>query len=152
MASHVFHEIYLHINWHTKNDQRLLTPKVEPLVHNFLRERCRATPGVYLHEVGGTEDHVHLAINIEPFVTISDLIGELKGASSHAINEQMRYKALEWQRGYGVVSFGRKQLDWVVAYVRNQKQHHAEGSTHHRLERTSEDEPLTPEGRIEKPG
>ena len=157
MASHVFHEIYLHINWHTKHDQRLLTPKIEPLVHGLLRERCRATKGVYIHEIGGTEDHVHLAINIEPFVTISELIGELKGASSHDANAQLRYKALEWQRGYGVVSFGKKQLEWTRQYIQNQKQHHAAATTHDRLERTGFDEApasedATPEGKVEKPG
>ena len=157
MASHVFHEIYLHMNWHTKNDQKLLTPTVEPLVHRLLRDRCRATKGVYFQEIGGTEDHVHLVVNIEPFVTISELIGELKGSSSHDTNEQMRYKALEWQRGYGVVSFGKRHLEWVNAYVRNQKKHHAEGTTHDRLERATDDdlppdaEPM-PEGHVEKPG
>ncbi|MBI1900448.1 MAG: IS200/IS605 family transposase [Planctomycetia bacterium] len=140
MSSHVFHEIYLHMNWHTKNDSPLLTPAVEPLVYEFLRERCRSTRGVYFHEIGGTADHVHLVVNIEPFVTISDLIGDLKGACSHEINQQRRFKALEWQRGFGVVSFGKRQLKWVVEYVQNQKEHHSKGGTHERLERTTSDD------------
>jgi putative transposase len=140
MAGHVFHEIYLHLNWHTKNDQPLLTPTVEPLVHQFLIDRCRATKGVYFHQIGGTADHVHVAINIEPHVCISDLIGELKGACSHEINQQMPYKALEWQRGYGVVSFGRRQLGWVKQYIRNQQDHHARGAIYERLERITVDE------------
>ena len=123
-----------------------------------MRDRCRATKGVYFHEVGGTEDHVHLVVNIEPFVTISELLGDLKGWSSHELNQQMRHKALELQRGYGVVSFGKKQLTWVKQYVRNQKQHHAEGTTPDRLERTTDDESpdatpdKKPEGDVEKPG
>ena len=36
-------------------------------------------------------------------------------------------KVLEWQRGYGVVSFGKKHLDWVQNYIANQKEHHAAG-------------------------
>jgi hypothetical protein len=38
MASHVFHEIYLHINWHVKSNHPLLTAKLEPLTkiaHRF---------------------------------------------------------------------------------------------------------------------
>jgi len=42
---------------------------------------------------------------------------------------------LLWQEGYGVVSFGTKDLDWVRQYVRNQREHHARGTTHDRLER-----------------
>ena len=47
----------------------------------------------------------------------------------------MASKALEWQTGYGVVSFGAKDLPWVVAYIQNQREHHARAGTHDRLER-----------------
>lgn len=80
MASHIFHEIYLHLNWHVKDNQPLITSGIEPAVHEFLTERCRKTRGVYFHGIGGTPTHLHLAINIEPHVCISDLVGDLKGA------------------------------------------------------------------------
>jgi hypothetical protein len=69
----------LHLNWHTKNSHPLLTAALEPAVHKFLQERSRKTAGVYFHGVGGTATHIHMAINIEPQVCISDLVGELKG-------------------------------------------------------------------------
>ena len=47
---------------------------------------------------------------------------------------------LEWQGGYGAVSFGTKDLEWVKAYVRNQRQHHAQGTVHERLERITSEE------------
>jgi putative transposase len=75
MASHVFHEIYLHLNWHTKGDSPLLIPALEQPVPDFLRERCAKIKGVYFHAVGGTLDHIHLAVNIEPSVCISDFVG-----------------------------------------------------------------------------
>jgi putative transposase len=46
---------------------------------------------------------------------------------------------LEWQTGYGVVSFGTKDLKWVIEYVRNQKEHHAKGTTVDRLEKIDSD-------------
>lgn len=140
MSSHVFHEIYLHINWHTKSDQRLLTPRIEPIVHGLLQKRCRETRGVYLHGVNGTDTHIHIAVNIEPFVTISELVKELKGGSAYDLNRQERFKRLEWQRGFGVVSFGKRQLPWVLEYIANQKEHHARGTAKPRLEQTGFDE------------
>jgi hypothetical protein len=56
---------------------------------------------------------------------------------------------LEWQNGYGVVSFGTKDLEWVTAYARNQRQHHAEGKIHERLERISTPEPAEPPAEAE---
>ena len=140
MASNVFHEIYLHLTWHTKNSSPLLVADFEPTVHEFLTNRCKKTNGVYFHGIGGTETHVHLAFNIEPQVGISDLIGELKGSCSHAINKTQRFKRLEWQRGFGVVSFGKAHLDWVLRYIANQKEHHATGRIEERLERISLDD------------
>ena len=144
ISSHVFHEIYLHINWHTKADQPLLSSHLEPQVHDFLRERCRNTDGVYLHAVGGTETHIHIAVNIAPSVCISDLVVTLKGSCSHEINSPTRDKILQWQRGFGVVSFGNRRLDWVKQYIARQKEHHARGRVHARLERVSFDDDGSP--------
>jgi REP element-mobilizing transposase RayT len=140
MAAHVFHEIYLHLTWHTKDDSPLLIPSLEPVVHNVLTSRCHQTKGAYLHAINGTSTHVHLAVNIEPHVTISEFVGELKGYSAYEVNQQERRKRLEWQRGYGVVSFGRKQLSWVQEYIARQKEHHATGQVLDRLERISFDD------------
>jgi putative transposase len=144
MSAHVFHEIYLHFNWHTKGDSPLLRPDLEAAVHDFLAERCRQTKGVYFHAIGGTVTHVHLAINIEPQICISDLMGDLKGACSYEINQQKRFKALEWQRGFGVVSFGKKQLPWVKDYLARQKEHHQSGRVQPRLEKVTSDDDGSP--------
>jgi len=54
----------------------------------------------------------------------------------------MDRKALEWQRGYGVVSFGKRNLEWVLDYVNRQREHHASGRVKARLEACdSPDEP-----------
>jgi putative transposase len=140
MSSHVFHEIYLHFNWHVKDNRPTLNSHIEPVAYRFINERCRKTKGVYLHGIGGTETHIHLALNIEPFVTISELVKELKGGSSHDTNTELRQKALYWQRGYGVVSFGKNNLPWVLDYIARQKGHHARGAIHDRLERITADE------------
>jgi hypothetical protein len=73
---------------------------------------------------------------------ISDFIGQLKGGSSHDVNQAMGrgQKVLEWQTGYGVVSFGTRDLEWVKEYIRNQREHHARGTIHDRLERITQEE------------
>ncbi len=87
---------------------------------------------------------MHAAITVAPTILVSDLVGKLKGASSHETNRQLGRggKLLEWQAGYGVVSFGTKDLEWVNAYIRNQREHHARGTVHERLERVVPPEDL----------
>lgn len=140
MSRNYYSEIHLHMTWHTVLSRPLLTARVEPLAHRALKHKIVNWPGAYVHEVGGTETHVHLAVTIAPTITISEFIGQLKGASSHEVNQAIGSKVLEWQTGYGVVSFGTRDLEWVRAYVRNQKEHHARGDVHERLERITGDE------------
>jgi putative transposase len=140
MSGHVYHELYAHLVWHTKNSARLLNTDLESRVHNYLRERCRVLGGVRCCAVGGTDNHIHIAIGYEPRWSVSDIVRNLKGACAHDINEQFRRKVVEWQRSFGVVSFGMRNLPTVVEYIENQKQHHACGQVHARLERIGFDE------------
>jgi putative transposase len=114
----------------------LLTPPVEAFVHRYLKHRLLTVEAVAFHAVGGIENHVHVAISVPPTVLVSELISRIKGSSAHEANHQFgaTEKILEWQRGYGVVSFGTRNLPWVKAYIDNQREHHARGTLHERLE------------------
>ncbi|NUQ65453.1 MAG: IS200/IS605 family transposase [Pirellulales bacterium] len=142
MSKNYYSEINLHVVWHTKNSLPLLTPTVEPIAHRELRRRIVDTPEVYLHEIGGTETHVHIAVTIPPTLTISEWIGQLKGGTTHDVNQESlrNQKVLQWQAGYGVVSFGTRDLEWVQGYIRRQCEHHQRGATQERLERITHEE------------
>ena len=140
MSRNYYSEIQLHITWHAVLSRPLLTPKIEPLAHRAIKQKIVNWPGAFVHEIGGTETHVHLAVTIAPSITISDFIGQLKGASSHDVNQSIGSKVLAWQAGYGIVSFGTKDLEWVRSYIRNQKEHHARKTVRERLERITESE------------
>ena len=148
MSRNYYSEINLHITWHCKDSSPMLTAQVEPFAHRTIKERLVDTAGVFVHEIGGTETHVHIAVTVPPTLTISEFIGQLKGASSHDVNEQfaMRGKVLQWQAGYGVVSFGTRDLEWVKQYIQNQRAHHASAKVVDRLERITELEAPCPAG------
>ena len=144
MARNYYSEIHLHMVWHTKESSPLLVPEVEAFTHSYIRGKLVNTPGAFIREIGGTETHVHLAVTVAPTILISDLVGKLKGASSHETNQRFgqNSKPLIWQAGYGVVSFGTAHLPWVISYIRNQRLHHSRGTVEERLERVIPDEPV----------
>jgi putative transposase len=132
-----YSEINLHITWHVKGDVPVLRDEIDGPFYKFLRGQVIENSGAYLHQIGGTDDHVHLVATVPPTLLVSEWVGQLKGASSHYVNHHpVNRKVLEWQSKYGVVSFGTKDLPWVVEYVRNQREHHAGGKVQPRLERT----------------
>ncbi|MGL4554282.1 MAG: IS200/IS605 family transposase, partial [Gemmataceae bacterium] len=146
MAHAYYSEIHLHLVWHTKHNEPYLTDDVESEAHAAIRLKALETKGVIVHAIGGTANHVHLAVTVPPSVRVSDFVGQMKGASSHKMGVRFPDRPFAWQTGYGVVSFGTRAMGWVVAYVENQKAHHAGQTAHDRLERTEELEPPeTPE-------
>ena len=75
---------------------------------------------------------------IPPKHAIADVVKRLKGASSHDLNLGDQIEQFAWQRGYGILSLGERQLPDAVAYVQNQKAHHAQQATNAWLERCAE--------------
>jgi putative transposase len=74
-------------------------------------------------------DHVHVAISIPPKVSVATITVQLKGASSHSVNDEfVAHQSFAWQAEYSVLSFSEKLLSRIVEYVKDQKKHHAENT------------------------
>jgi len=147
MPRNVYWDVYYHIVWRTKDSTPLLSAKVEPLTHKYLTHRALETHEAIVYAVGGIEDHVHMAVSLPPTVEIATWVGDIKGATAHHINHgPCGLGALAWQTGYGVVSFGKRDLPWVVGYIEQQREHHAAGRIENRLERIMQVEVQSPEG------
>jgi putative transposase len=137
MSRSYYSEINLHIAWHTNDSYSLLTAEIEPLAFRFPKKRIADTPGAFYREIGGIETHVHIVVTVARTLLVSEFIGQLKGGSSHDVNRAIgrHSKVQQWQSGCAVGSFVTRDLPWIIEYVRNQRQHHARGTAHERLER-----------------
>jgi putative transposase len=132
--------LFYHMVWATRGREPLIQPAMEAAVHKAICSKASAL-GAMVYAVGGIEEHVHLVLSAPPRLALADLIGQIKGSSSHLVNHTLAPEAsFAWQAEYGVLSFSGKQLDNYVKYVRNQREHHSEGKIIPALERVSEDE------------
>ena len=75
--------------------------------------------------INGMPDHIHIFIGLHPEQSLSDLIGDVKRATTKFIKKQpwMKYE-FSWQRGFGAFSYSRSHIDAVVKYIDNQEIHH----------------------------
>ncbi len=81
-------------------------------------------------------DHTHLFIGFSPTIALSDLVRDVKRATSLWIKEQQIVSGpFFWQEGFGAFTYGQSQIEDVVRYVLNQEEHHKK--------RTFRDEYLT---------
>jgi REP element-mobilizing transposase RayT len=70
-------------------------------------------------------DHVHVLFLLNPKKSISDVIRQAKGGSSHCVNgENLILEKFAWETGYAAFAVSEFQLDAVFNYIKNQKQHH----------------------------
>lgn len=133
-----FWRAYYHLVWPTKHRAPLIDTAVEEQLHPYLVKRA-AELEVYVHAINGWHDHLHLAVAIPPKHAVAHVVKHLKGASSHFINQELEGNGrFAWARGYGVLTFGERQLPFVLAYIHKQKQHHSQQTTNQWLEYASE--------------
>lgn len=78
-------------------------------------------------------DYVHVLFLLNPQKSITDVIKQIKGSSSHSINGgNLILEKFAWQTGFASFSVSESQLEAVYNYIKNLKQHH--------LERNGQDE------------
>jgi putative transposase len=136
-----YYQLYYHLVWSTKNRYPFLTSKVEPIIYGYLRTKAAGLDGVVL-AVGGIENHVHVVASIPPKISVSDFVGQLKGVASARFNkEHPGNVSFAWQAEYGAFTFDRKRLPNVMAYVEQQKEHHAQNNLIPILERIDGEAP-----------
>lgn len=131
-----FWRTYYHLIWSTKGRQSLIIPQRETGLYKYIIGKADSL-GSIIHAIGGTENHIHIVASIPPNLAISDFVKNIKGSSTHQFNSESpsKIEKFGWQRGYGILSLGSKQLNEAINYVNNQKQHHSKGTAIASLEK-----------------
>ena len=133
-----FWRLHYHFVWATKEREPIIEPEAEVKIYELIRGKA-AGLGASVFALNGMADHVHLVVTVPPKVSIANFIGQVKGATSARYNQATRRETpLVWQDEYGVFSFDGKRLSNYIAYVENQKAHHAEDQLLRILERTND--------------
>ena len=134
-----FWRLHYHLVWSTQRREPLIDRACEVLIHTTLYGKAKEL-GILIHAIGNVEDHIHVVVSVPPRLAVADCVGKLKGASSHRVNQETARRVFRWQAGYGALSLGGRSLPTVIAYVRNQRQHHAGGRPIAIYERSTEEE------------
>ena len=130
-SAHSVYRLQYHIVWVTKYRRRILKPFVTDYLRKVLPKLLRSMPGVRIETIGFDHDHLHLVMVIPPKYSISDVMGRMKGQSSHHMRKTFKWLAkvywkenLVWSPGYFVSSVG---IDENV--IRNYVEHQGRKDT-----------------------
>ena len=124
--SHTIWHCQYHIVWVPKYRFRILHGAVKEAVEVGVRA-ISGYAGCEVVELNVQPDHVHLVVMIPPKLSISDLMGRLKGQTSMKLFQQFRNLRKKpywgnhfWAKGYCVDTVGM-DADMIRKYVRYQE-------------------------------
>lgn len=124
--SHVIYKCDYHIVWVPKYRLRILKGEIKSLVEDDIKMLCDWKECEVV-ELNVQEDHVHLLVSVPPKISISYLMGVLKGKISIKLFKS--YPNLKkkpywgnhfWARGYFVSTVGLDE-EMIKKYVKHQE-------------------------------
>ena len=121
---HSYNKIWIHAIWATNVRLPLIHSTVDQKIYQFISEQLREQ-GCPVRIINGMPDHIHCLFLLCPQKSIADVIKQIKGSSSHHINQNnLVSEKFAWQTGYAAYSVSESAVDKVFQYIQFQKQHH----------------------------
>jgi putative transposase len=124
--SHTIWHCQYHIVWVPKYRFRILVGEVALSVQSGIQAIC-GFAGCEVVELNVQKDHVHLLVMVPPKVSISDLMGRVKGQTAMKVFRQFRQLRKKpywgnhfWAKGYCVDTVGL-DAEMISRYVRYQE-------------------------------
>jgi REP element-mobilizing transposase RayT len=126
--SATYTNLLFHIVFSTKHRARSLHRQIESDLYAYIGGIIRNRRGILL-EIGGTEDHVHLATRLRADSSVADVVRDIKSVSSGWCNQRPDvHQSFAWQTGYAAFSVSESQVSVLRRYIRRQKEHHRNAS------------------------
>jgi putative transposase len=119
--SHTYVQNVVHIVFSTKERRKIIPRDMKERVWSYIAGICKQEK-IFVHAVGGMEDHIHLLLQIPPTMTLAEAVRTVKSNSSSWMKQEI--KKFAWQEGYGGFSVSKSQIPVVVRYIKNQERHH----------------------------
>ena len=115
---------YYHIVFCTKRRELVLPRAHREDLFRFIWKvvidnKCR------LLRVGGVGNHVHLLMDLNPTISLSSLISEIKTKTSRWLNNDERFPLfMGWAREYFATTVSPSDKDRIIEYIKTQPEHH----------------------------
>ena len=119
--SHTYVQNIMQIVFSTKERRKLIPRDMKDRLWSYMAGICKAE-AIFVHAIGGMEDHVHLLLQIPSTMSIADAPRVIKTNSSLWMGREQPKFA--WQTGYSAFSVSKSKISTVVRYIREQERHH----------------------------
>jgi len=126
-SAHVVYQCSYHLVWTPKYRYRILQGEIKEFVDKKIRTVCE-WKRVEILEMTIMPDHIHMIAIIPPKLSISELMGILKGKTAIGVFQQQKRLRTKpywgnhfWSRGYCVTTVGIDE-EKIQRYVKYQEE------------------------------
>ncbi len=95
--SHTYAQNVIHVVFSTKERRKTIPVEFQPKMWAYSAGICKKQ-GIFVHAIGGMEDHVHFLIQVPPTMALAKAVLAIKSNSSRWANAGGH--KLAWQQGY----------------------------------------------------
>src|ERR1700712_1914261 len=106
-----YRQIFYQIVFGTKNRKPVINQTNETELYNYIygiikSKKCK------LYRINGMEEHIHIMTDINPVLSLSNYVRDIKVASSIWLKANGKFPGFEgWQDGYGAFSYSIREKD-----------------------------------------
>ncbi|MEZ5422355.1 MAG: IS200/IS605 family transposase [Pyrinomonadaceae bacterium] len=122
--ANTYSQIYVQVVFAVYGRENLIAREWKGELYKFITGVVK-NHGQKLLAINGVSDHIHILLNIQPNIALSDLVRDIKANSSRWINEKRLVRGkFQWQEGFGAFSYSSSQIDDVIDYIQKQEERH----------------------------
>ena len=119
-------QLYLHLVWATWDRQPIIASEWREGISACIQAECAELKVMVLAQYA-MPDHVHLLVRFPTTVTVSDIVKQAKGTSSHLVTHRLAPgEWSKWQGSYGAFTVSKADVPRVRHYIHGQEEHHRE--------------------------
>ncbi len=124
-TTHSVYDLKYHLVWITKYRKPVFFGDVAIRLRELIREICKSLD-IEIIKGHVSKDHVHLFVSVPPQLSISKVVGRIKGKTSRRLLSEYRRLSKEfwgrhlWGRGYFAASSGNVTDEVIMQYIATQ--------------------------------
>lgn len=116
---------FVHIIFSTKNRMPFIQAEIKNRLYEYIEGMSRKFESP-IARINGTEDHIHILVNLSRKMSIMTYVQKIKSNSSGWVKKEFgeAYNNFYWQKGYGVFSVDSRKMEDLIEYIDTQDEHH----------------------------
>ena len=120
---------FYHIVFRTYRSQRTIAEQHETDLYRYIYVYCK-NYGTKLWRINSMPDHIHMLVSMPPSVSIASFVKNVKQTGGNYMRAHVEEfpKFRGWADGYCCITYSKAEVDAVIRYIKNQKEHHTKRS------------------------